>query len=95
MITSGGSTYSPHGIAVDSSGNVYVGDIGTNLDVEIWTPSGGSYTNKLVTSSATGASNWPQGVEVDSQDNICVTDQTNHRILEETPSGGSFVQAQR
>jgi DNA-binding beta-propeller fold protein YncE len=70
---------SPSGVAVDSSGNVYVGDQGNNLVSKI-TP-GGS-----VSTLATGLNN-PRGVAVDSSGNVYVADQNNNRIAKITPGG--------
>ena len=70
---------SPDGVAVDSSGNVYVGDTGNNVIRKI-TPLG------AVTTFATGF-NHPNGVAVDSSGNVYVADTSNYLIRKITPLG--------
>jgi len=73
----------PSGIAVDSSGKVYVADTG-NHRVQIF-PAGGTIATSTigvtgVFGSANNKFNSPSGIAVDSSGNIYVADTGNHRI---------------
>jgi len=73
-----------NGIALDSTGNIYVADAGTNAIRKI-TPSG------LVTTFAgggtTGQFGEPRGVAVDASGNVYVADYTAHVIYKITAAG--------
>ncbi|MBN8877008.1 MAG: IPT/TIG domain-containing protein [Sphingobacteriales bacterium] len=73
---------SPGGVAVDASGNVYVGDIG-NDGVRKITPGG------VVTTLASGANilDGPNGVAIDASGNVYVTVRESHVIRKITPAG--------
>ena len=91
----------PNGLAVDSAGNVYVPDQNNNT-IRKLTPVG---TNWVVTTLAglagshgtndgTGSDarfNFPDGVAVDSANNVYVTDYMNNTIRKVTPVGTNWV----
>ena len=73
----------PLGVAVDSSGNVYVADAGNNrirkvTSAEVVTTIAGDGTEAQFAN--------PQGVAVDSSGNLYVADRDNNRIRKITPS---------
>jgi sugar lactone lactonase YvrE len=83
----------PTGVAVDSSGNVYVAEIGNNLIREI-SPAGvvttlaGSGSQGAANGTGTAASfNRPFGVAVDASGNVYVADSLNNLIRKITPGG--------
>ena len=91
---SGARFTAPSGVAVDSAGNVYVADTGTNTVRKI-TPAGvvttlaGSPTDSGST-DGTGTNarfNGPTGVSVDAAGNIFVTDSFNQMIRKVTQAG--------
>ena len=96
--TAGAATSSrlnnPSGVAVDSSGNVYIADT-YNHRVEKVTPEGvlsiiaGTGTSGAPTAGTATSSrlNQPMGVAVDSSGNVYIADSANHRIEKVTPEG--------
>lgn len=83
----------PTGIAVDASGNVYVGENDNDLIREI-SPQGavttfaGTGSPGSVNGTGTAASfNNPQGVAVDANGNVYVADYSNNLIREISPAG--------
>ena len=84
----------PQGVAVDSAGNVYVGD-SYNAEIRKITPSGVVSTlagaaGQQGSSDGTGSAasfNFPDGVAVDSEGNVYVAEVDVHEIRKITPSG--------
>ncbi len=86
--------YDPDGVAVDSSGNVYVGDQ-VNYTIRKITP-GGAVTTLAGTAGSSGSADgtgaaarftYPEGVAVDSSGNVYVADRNNSTIRKITPAG--------
>jgi sugar lactone lactonase YvrE len=84
----------PQGVAVDSSGNVYVADSG-NSTIRKITP-GGVVSTLAGLAGSTGSDdgtgsaarfNYPSGVAVDSSGNVYVADSYNYTIRKITPGG--------
>jgi len=75
------------GLAVDSSGNVYLAEA-SHVYRETPTPTGFSQTT--VASNTQGLS-YAVAVAVDSSGNVYIADQSNAKVLKETYSGGSYT----
>ena len=88
------SFFQPAGIAVDGSGNIYVADSGNNIIRKI--TSDGTVTTLAGSEKTTGAADgtgdaasfsFPEGVALDGDGNLYVTDSVNDLIRKITPSG--------
>jgi len=79
----------PSSIAVDSSGNVYVADIGNNR-IEKFTSNGALLNQWGSKGSGNGQFDNLSGICVDSSGNVYVADKYNHRI-EKFDSNGKFL----
>ncbi|GAA3403214.1 fibronectin type III domain-containing protein [Paenibacillus hodogayensis] len=88
--TEAGQFNNPKGIAVDSSGNIYVADSSSNR-IQKWTVATGNWTTwgkaGGTWGNGPGEFFYPQGVAVDSQDYVYVVDTYNHRIQKLTSTG--------
>ena len=82
----------PYGIAVDTSGNVYVSDTYNNCIKRV-TPAGvvtvlaGSTTGFSDATGTAAKFNNPMGIAIDTSGNIIVADALNRRIRKVTPAG--------
>jgi sugar lactone lactonase YvrE len=86
------SFYSPSGVAVDSSGNLYVADTGNNRIRKITTQGSvstiaGSAAGYTDGSGANASFNLPTGLVIDSSNNIYICDLHNNRIRVMNSSG--------
>jgi DNA-binding beta-propeller fold protein YncE len=81
----------PAGVAVDSSGNVYVADQYNNR-IQKFSSTGGYLTQWGSYGSGDGQFNYPEGVAVDSSGNVYVSDTYNHRIQMFSSTGGYLTQ---
>ncbi|MCP1137267.1 SBBP repeat-containing protein [Paenibacillus polysaccharolyticus] len=88
-----GEFYNPFGVAVDSSGNVYVADSG-NHRIQKLTLSTNTWSEWKKDGGGTGTSlgefNTPYGVAVDLNGNVYVADSGNHRIQKLTLSTNTW-----
>ncbi len=80
----------PYGIAVDSSGNVYVTDSG-NSRIQKFTSTGTFITKRAITVPGPGGSWSPFGIAIDSSGNVYVSDLSNNRIEKYTGLPGTFI----
>ncbi|RPJ69494.1 MAG: 6-bladed beta-propeller, partial [Alphaproteobacteria bacterium] len=89
---SGGVLYpilDPYGIAVDSSGNVYVADKNNHRIQKF--DSNGTYITKWGSlGNGNGSFNYPEGVAVDSSGYVYVAERNNHRI-QKFDSNGTYI----
>lgn len=77
----------PQGVAVDSTGNLYVADAGNNcvrrvdaVTKEVTTLAGSGAVGSANGAAGVATFNWPTGVAVDSQGNVYVADEGNNLI---------------
>jgi DNA-binding beta-propeller fold protein YncE len=83
--------YSPSGIAVDSSGNIYATDSG-NDRIQKFNSAGAWLSN--IGSSGSGNNNFnnPSDIDIDLDDNMYITDTGNNRV-QKFDSSGAFVES--
>jgi hypothetical protein len=78
----------PEGVAVDSSGNVYVSS-NTSSQVYKETPSGAGYTQSVVPTSGLLE---PQGLAVDGSGAVYIADVAHFRVLKEAPTASGYAE---
>jgi hypothetical protein len=78
----------PEGVAVDSSGNVYISS-STWSQVYKETPSGAGYTQSVVTTSGLLE---PQGLAVDGSGAVYIADTAHFRVLKEAPTATGYAE---
>ncbi len=79
----------PHGIALDSSGRIYVADEGNNRIVRIDDMTGKGWTTYGTSGTGSGQFKWPCGVAVDASGQIYVGDYGNSRIVRMNDMSGA------
>jgi streptogramin lyase len=84
-----GKFSSPSGVAIDSSGNLYVVDQGNNR-VEKFDPEGKLLAAFGKTGTAAGELKEPRGIAIDSHGNLYVAEAGNSRIQKFSPEGTSL-----
>ena len=77
---------SPYGIAIDSSGNVYIADAALNT-IQKFTSSGTLIMHFGSSGSGNGQLNHPTEIALDVRGNIYVADSKNYRFEEFSPTG--------
>ena len=71
---------SPHQLAIDSSGYIYVAD-NANSRIQVFDSNGNFITKFGEEGNGTGQMKFVSGVALDSSGNVYVTDTDNRRIL--------------
>ena len=84
--TGKGEFDSPHGIAVDRAGNIYVADT-NNGRIEKFSPSGVYITSLGMKGTGYGQLGEPNGIAIDQDGNIYIADASNHRVQKLAPDG--------
>lgn len=88
-VSSGGQFGSAAGIAVDSTGNIYVADLGASV-VRKFSSTGTSIGTIGSSGTGDGQFSGPVGIAIDSANNLYVADTGNNRI-QKFNSAGTFV----
>ena len=89
IVVAGTGLSGPAGVAVDSSGDVYIADTGNDRVLRETPSGGGFFTQSVVVTGLSG----PTGLAVDDIGNLYISDTGNHRVLKETVSGSSYTQS--
>jgi DNA-binding beta-propeller fold protein YncE len=89
--TGKGEFDSPHGIAADRSGNIYVADT-NNGRIEKFFPSGVYIGSLGIKGTGYGQLGEPNGIAVDRAGNIYVADASNHRVEKLAPDGSVIAE---
>jgi DNA-binding beta-propeller fold protein YncE len=84
--TGKGEFDSPHGIAADSKGNIFVADT-NNGRIEKFSPSGVYIGSLGIKGTGYGQLGEPNGIAIDRFGNIYVADASNHRVQKLAPDG--------
>jgi DNA-binding beta-propeller fold protein YncE len=84
--TGKGAFDSPHGIAADSKGNIFVADT-NNGRIEKFSPSGVYIGSLGIKGTGYGQLGEPNGIAIDRFGNIYVADASNHRVEKMAPDG--------
>ena len=88
--TDAGQFQSPQGIALDSSGNIYVTDAGNNR-IQKFNSSGGYLAQWGSFGTGDGQFQNPAGIAINSSNEVYVVDGENHRIQKFNSSGDLFT----
>lgn len=89
-VVSSPSVVLPEGVAVDSSGNIYTNNVKALVKE---TFSGGTYIQSPIPSSLPSDElSYPAGLAVNNAGNLYVANPGEVEVLEESPSGGSYIE---
>ncbi|HXZ25382.1 MAG TPA: NHL repeat-containing protein, partial [Nitrospiria bacterium] len=89
--SSGGVFNLPIGVAIDSSGNIYIADSANNRIVSMSDMNGANWTPFGSMGSGRGQFITPSGVAVDSSGNVYVADLGNNRIVKTNMTGTIWI----
>ncbi len=87
--TAGGQFDSPHGIAADNAGNIFISDT-NNGRIEKFSPTGTFITSIGSKGTGYGQLGDPNGIRIDHAGNIYVSEASNHRI-QKLAADGNYV----